>query len=330
MVHNRGVRPSSIGLERVSGSVSRPERQAVERVSPDAATVRRSGHAPDNDACTRSRLGKGMASTTESAPLTLGPGSRPLFYTALPQQPGRLSWIAIPNTSVCRVTLGITGGDGVLSPLWSELAHNTEGYTWNVPDLALTPGTLYTWRVDALDEAQPPSAESPAEGEDRIDLSGREARFWLIGPEENERLRDGLRLIQQRADPPFVALAEAMFIAEFQLYHHALIRVQRGTDGASAHVRNLLAETVRSVIFRQMTQHIRQSGDLPPCFCEWASGNEQFHRQRADAQIPEGRAPRKIRPSVPSGAGRSTRSTSVPHMVPIPTAMQELESLTAV
>jgi hypothetical protein len=91
-------------------------------------------------------------------------------------------------------------------------------------------------------------------------------------------------MLRERADPAFAGIAEALFLAEYQMYHHALTRLpvsrNRGNLALSA-----LAAATRSVIFRQMARYIKRSTDTPPCFLEWAELNEQYYRQQTEVSL---------------------------------------------
>ena len=212
-----------------------------------------------------------------------GPGSRPLFYTALLQPPRHLIWGVIPNTTACRVSLGMVSREAGTAVMWSSFANCQDGFSWLVPDLGLHSGCHYRWRI---------KPQSAADLEMRLpNLSlpephgVREARFWLLPAGSLERIQSGLNLIRERSDPQFLPLAEAMFLAEYQLYQDALTRLPL-FDATRTQAHSLLYETTRSIIFRQMIRHMGQQPDLPPCFLEWATKNEQYHRRLTQNQIP--------------------------------------------
>src|SRR5689334_11226724 len=93
--------------------------------------------------------GPSRSKEQEGAIGLFGPRCSPLFYTALLTPPHRLSWSEIPGAAFCRVTLRLSSSEGDTKPLWSALATNGKT-TWELPTLGLTPGTLYSWRVEPL------------------------------------------------------------------------------------------------------------------------------------------------------------------------------------
>ncbi len=212
-----------------------------------------------------------------------GPGCRPMFYTALLNQPQWLGWCPIANMESGTVLLeDVETG----APVWSETALDNDGFQWRVPELNLTRGRVYQWRV------QPPDAGVPVAGlfEEcshsfpTIPVADRLARFWLISLEGQARFVAGLDMLRERADPAFLVIAEALYLAEFQMYHHALARLPVGRNRGSLALSALVA-TTRSVIFKQMGQHIKQSSGTPACFLEWAELNEQYHRNETETRL---------------------------------------------
>lgn len=223
-----------------------------------------------------------VALQRSKATVIYGPGSRPLFYTALLRQPKQLTWSAIPNTIACRVSLSEVGAEGAQS-CWSSLAGNQDGYSWPLPDLALHSGVVYRWRIkpqSAMDLTLPIPTVALQES-----MQAREARFWLLPTDTHDRVRDGLDLLRDRSDPQFLPLAEAMFLAEYQLYQYALSRLPL-FDATRNQAHAMLYETARCIIFRQMIEHMRQQAELPSCFMEWATQNEQYHRRLTQKQLP--------------------------------------------
>lgn len=220
-----------------------------------------------------------------SANTVFGPGCRPMFYTALLEQPLWLAWCAIPGVESCSVQIVDIASGAVV---WSATGLDNLGYRWTLPELELNRGRTYEWTVHPIKRKVPDSKSENGSSFPDEPNTDRVARFWLLTPEERERFAAGLSMLRERSDPAFLSIAEALFLAEFQMYHHALTRIPIGRNTRNAAYAALHA-TARSVIFRQMTQHMKQVHDLAPCFREWAERNDQYHRDQAESRLPGAR-----------------------------------------
>jgi len=215
-----------------------------------------------------------------------GPGCRPMFYTALLNQPEWLGWCPISNVDECTVYLE-DAEIGLL--VWSATALDNSGFQWQVPELSLTRSRAYQWRVEPSHKklSDAGSIEACTNAFPTLPVTDRIARFWLISSDELARFTAGLAMLRERADPAFLAIAEALYLAEFQMYHHALSRLPVGRGKGSLALPALVA-SARSVIFRQMMQHIVRANAMPPCFAEWAELNEQYYRNQTEARLYDG------------------------------------------
>jgi hypothetical protein len=141
-----------------------------------------------------------------------------------------------------------------------------------------------------------------------VPVAERSARFWLTSIDEQMRFTSGLAMLRERADPALLVIAEALYLAEFQMYHHALLRLPLNRNRGSMALTALYA-AARSVIFRQMAQHMKRTGVTPACFVEWAELNEQYHRNQTEARLHDVEQHNKENEHKSSARRRATKRT---------------------
>jgi hypothetical protein len=225
-----------------------------------------------------------------------GPRSAPLFYTALREPPGKLTWEAQPGAAAYRVVVGIPESETRIRPL---LAATTGARSLPLAGFCLEPGTVYAWRVEPVALATPGSREAAADREERDnplaeapEFWRQEGRFWRLEPDQAARWEHGCRLVSPMADPDFRILGLALLMAEVGLYHEALLHIQNSLMAQAREARLTLAHTAQALIYKQMAQRMeaqRGAGanpeTLPACFYAWAQAREQYHRQKVAARL---------------------------------------------
>jgi hypothetical protein len=221
-----------------------------------------------------------------------GPRSAPLFYTALREPPGRLTWEAWPQAMAYRVTVG-RFTDAEPAPL---IAMTLSGETCSLSlrDLSVRPGAVYAWRVEPI---CPEAPAIGAEEEETCDAAGfsYEGRFWLLDADMTARWERGQALFEPMPDPDFRAIAQALMLAEVGLYHEALLHIRNGSVRQERQARTVLAHTAQALIYRQMAQRLEveenrdvPGGRSPACFAAWVAAREEYHRKQVTGQLPCG------------------------------------------
>ncbi len=241
----------------------------------EAQHLKNFGHGGLEYASARSLKHAGTLAST-----VCGPGCRPMFYCALLEQPSVFTWPSIIGINTCELRLS-----NVVSKetVWREIASGDRGFRWNLPNLGLNRQSIYQWSVHTDGNSE--NCDTAEDDFVNIAPANRIARIWLLSLEDRERFIDGIGMLRERSDNKFLPMAEALYLAEFQLYHHALIRLPllRNRDSIAFET---LYSTTRSIIFRQMALQMRQIKNLPHCFIEWAEQNDRYHRLQAEAGLP--------------------------------------------
>ncbi|HZP83377.1 MAG TPA: hypothetical protein VFB21_17165 [Chthonomonadaceae bacterium] len=263
----------------------------------------------------------GADPTLAASRARFGPRSAPLFYTALRERPGKLTWEAQPGAAAYRVVVGIPESEARIRPL---LAATTGALSVPLAGVCLEPGTVYAWRVEPVALATPGSREAAADREEGdIPLAEapgfwrQEGRFWRLEPDQAARWEHGCRLVSPMADPDFRNLGLALLLAEVGLYHEALLHIKNCPMAQAREARLTLAHTAQALIYKQMAQRMeaqRGAGanpeTLPACFYAWAQAREQYHRQKVAARLGQeaaaGSAPQGLpRQAIPAHARRA-------------------------
>ncbi|HLV80004.1 MAG TPA: hypothetical protein VKT32_06955 [Chthonomonadaceae bacterium] len=223
----------------------------------------------------------GKARADLAAPEHFGPRSLPLFYTALERPPERLAWEPGTHGRASRILLGACEGDGEIRPMIATDLPAGSAPSWSLPGLALMPGLLYAWRIEAEREegsdAGPPS------------LPCLEGRFWLLDAGKAARLAQGRQILAQSTEPEFAPIAQALMLAELGLYQEALRHIQKDSGRRVRPAHALVGHVTQALIYRQMVQLLeREARPVPPAFALWARNREAFHRKQAEARSASG------------------------------------------
>ncbi len=203
----------------------------------------------------------------------LGPRSAPLFYTALPKPPLRLSWEET-NPQAGRLVIETVGG-GEIWTLEAEERRANGLRVCSLAGLSLEPGQHYAWRVEAETE----SVRTP----DGLEPEGR---FWLLDSHSAAQLERGRLALRAVTEPDFLNIATALLMAEVGLYHDALRQLRDAHTPAARPARVLLAHIVQSLVYKQLGKRLEceQTGGecAPPLrFTAWARNREQRHQRKA-------------------------------------------------
>ena len=225
-----------------------------------------------------------------------GPCSSPLYYTALSRVPNRLVFAGLGCGSVCRIVL--TSSDSGASVQRSIQAYSENGIcSWPLTGVPSCPGMLCTWQIeegDKLNEVKPP-CEKVEQGK----VPPREGRFRVISSESRDRLNRGRQRLGRVGGDQFSSSANALFLAEFGMYHDALLMVEANVASQSNRNSLLLARTVQTLIYKQMLRQIQDEQLAQTArvsrldwYNTWTVNRERYHRDLSIALM-KGNCPRR-------------------------------------
>lgn len=230
-----------------------------------------------------------------------GPCSSPLYYTTLSRLPNRLVFAGLHCGSLCSVVL--TSAD-LEAPIQQRIqAHPVEGVcTWPLTATPTYAEMVCTWSVEETEENRDLNGDGSNITPGCV-LSGtqppREGRFRVLNAESRDRLRNGQQKLRQMSDDNLIASAKALLMAEFGLYHEALLIVEIYLKSQRRRKNLLLARTVQTLIYKQMLRQIEQEQRLPVTpvvpfdwYNTWTVNRERYHRDLSIALM-KGQCPRR-------------------------------------
>jgi hypothetical protein len=176
---------------------------------------------------------------------------------------------------------------------------------------------LCTWQIHEIDEQEIEgqvahrlhSAKNvPA---NTTEPPPRAGRFRILTADSKDRLRSGQHRLMHARNSNVATGANALFMAEFGLYHEALLFIEADLKSQIRHNSVLLARTVQTLIYKQMLRQIEQdqieqeqkmhSVSIPPLtwYNTWTVNRERYHRELSIALM-KGQCPRRCLKEVSS------------------------------
>ena len=235
-----------------------------------------------------------------------GPCSSPLYYTTLSRLPNRLVFAGLERDSLCRIVLTSTDLDAPVQQC--VLAHPVNGVcTWPLADMPAVTEMLCTWRIEDSEDTNDCDGSTLTDaGGGPTALPPREGRFRILNAESTERMKSGRQRLKQVSDENILASANALFMAEFGLYHEALLIVETYLKGQKRRKNLLLARTVQTLIYKQMLRQIEQEQQVQSApgvpfdwYNTWTVNRERYHREMSIALM-KGQCPRRCLKEVSS------------------------------
>ena len=228
-----------------------------------------------------------------------GPLSSPLYYTTLSRLPTRLVCAGLPRASLCKLVL--TSADSEAPIHRSLQANSVNGVCiWPLTAMPSFAEMLCTWRIEENPEGERLcSNNSVRVGAMQAPLPPREGRFHILKADSRDRLIRGQHRLMQVSDSNIASSANALFMAEFGLYHEALVIVDACLKSQTGHSSLLMARTVQALIYKQMRRQIEQeqkrhAARTAPLdwYNTWTINRERYHRELSIALM-KGQCPRR-------------------------------------